>query len=143
MKHLFSSIGNPACMKWHEIPLVHSPAVQKSQGRAHVDVELDSRAATGDVAAGAGSAAEALAAAEAAAARAAAAFFSGRPGFNEVPPSRMRADNSLSAKSETSLKAVGVMTCGSPTLFLSIIHLMWSCGSALSKTLPKMLSNAL
>ena len=63
-------------MKWQEIPLVHSPAFQKSHGLAHVDVELDSRAATGDVAAEAGTAACALAATEAAAARAAAAFLS-------------------------------------------------------------------
>ena len=134
---------------------MHSPAVQKSQGLAHVAVELDSRSATGDVAAAVG---VALAAAEAAAARAAAAFFSfslscklrafwlsvsGRPGLSAVPPSKTRTDNSLSAKSETSWKAVGVTTCGSPTLFLSMIHLKWSCGSALSKTLPKLLYNTL
>ena len=57
-------------MKWQEIPLVHSPAFQNSHGLAHVDRELESRAATGGVAAGAETAAEA------AAARAAAAFLS-------------------------------------------------------------------
>ena len=61
---------------------MHSPAVQKSQALAHVDIELDNRAATGDVVEEAGGGAEALedaefaAAAEAVDARAAAAFFS-------------------------------------------------------------------
>ena len=67
-------------MKWHEIPLVHSPAFQKSHGRAQVDVELDSRAATGGGAPETGAVADALAAAVAAAvaaaARAAEAFSS-------------------------------------------------------------------
>ena len=48
MKHRFSSMGNPSCMKWHEIPLVHSPAFQKSQGLAQELMVLDTRAALGD-----------------------------------------------------------------------------------------------
>ena len=162
MKHSFSSTGKPSCANVHEIPRVHSPAFQNLHGEVHMPVELDRRAATG--VGGGGAAAAALLSDGcptrllAAAARAAAAFFSlsfnccwralwlsvnGSPGFNEVPPSNTRAPISLSAKLETSLKASGVMTCGSPTRFLSITHRRFSCCSALSKTLQKMLSNAL
>ena len=48
MKHRFSSMGKPSCMKWHEIPLVHSPAFQKSQGLAQELMVLDTRATVGD-----------------------------------------------------------------------------------------------
>ena len=40
--------GKPSCIKWHEIPRVHSPAFQKLQGLAQELMELDTRAAVGD-----------------------------------------------------------------------------------------------
>ena len=126
MKHLFSSMGKPSCMKWQEIPLVHSPACQAVQGLAQELVVVDTRTAHGGGGSGCcGAAGGALGPAMAAAALAAAALFSfslictcrarglsvnGSPGLSEEPPSRTSADSSRSANSDTSWKAAGVMT---------------------------------
>ena len=71
MKHRFSSMGKP-----YEIPLVHSPAFQKSQGLAQELMVLDTRAAVSDGGGGSAAADGALGPAVAAAALAAAALFS-------------------------------------------------------------------
>ena len=127
MKHRFSSTGNPSCMKWHEIPLEHSPAFQKVQGLAQLLMVLETLAAVPAGVEGACGAAAggALAPAVAAAALAAAALFSfslictlrarwlsvnGGPGLSDGPPSKTSADSSRSANSETSWKAAAVMT---------------------------------
>ena len=61
-------------MKWHEIPLVHSPAFQKVQGLAQEPVVLDTRATVGVGACGGAVADGSWAPEPAAAARAGAAL---------------------------------------------------------------------
>ena len=50
MKHRPASMGMPACLKRQLMPEWHSPFAQNLQGGAHVEVVLDSRAASGGAA---------------------------------------------------------------------------------------------
>ena len=62
--------------------------------------------------------------------------------FRPELPRRTSADSSASTKFETSAKECSVMWWGRPSLFLSMFQRRLSWGSALSKTVPKMLSIA-
>ena len=75
MKHRFSSIGMPSCMKWQEIPLVHSPAFQALQGFAQELVVEETRWPFASTAAALGGVGGVLAKTPAAEFRAAATLF--------------------------------------------------------------------